>query len=162
MATKLVKVPVEGIKAEEVLALWHTGRLYVKLNRKNVPLEKIKDNVRAYVDRLRPFVTAAFRDSIDELWDEILDDELYRPLIVPDARTRKERSLNKNGVMRLVGVLRSLQVYECMTDSEICATLEGHHKDCSYRGYLGKGVDDYMFGELKKLRNSFWNPRFDK
>ena len=71
MATKLVKVPVEGIKAEEVLALWHTGKLYVKLPPKNVPLEKIKDNVRAYVDRLRPFVTAAFRDSIDELWDEI-------------------------------------------------------------------------------------------
>ena len=162
MKYKLVQVPVEGITAEEVLALWHTGQLFVKRPIKNVPLEKIKENVRAYVDRLRPYVTTEFSDSIDELWDEILDDELYELLIVPDARTRKERSLNKNGVMRLVGVLRSLQVYESTTDSEICATLEGHHKDCSYRGYLGRGVDDYMFGELKKLRNSFWNPRFDK
>ena len=162
MKYKIVQVPVEGFTAEEVLVLWRTGNLFCRFKPKNLTTAEIKQNVRAYVSKIRPYVTAAFRDSIDELWDEILDDELYIPLIVPDARTRKERSLNKNGVMRLVGVLRSLKVYECMTDSEICATLEGHHKDCSYRSYLGRGVDDYVYSELKKLRNSFWNLRFDK
>ena len=155
MAKKFVKVPIRGMTAEGVVALWLEGKLY--LERECVALTdvEIKDNVRAYVGRIRSLATDAFRVTIDELWNAILDDNFYDRLIIPDVRTRKCRGMNKNGVMRIVGVLRSLEVYADISDSSLCAMLEQHQGDCSYRAYLGKGVEDNIRKELKKLARKF-------
>lgn len=155
MKTDFEKVPARGITAEEVLALWQEGKLYRKVDEAEYSEAEIKNNVRAYINRLRPYVTPTFINHIDELWDEILDDELYLPYIIPDARTRKCRELNKNGVMRIVGVLRSIEVYQNLTDSMFCGILEQNAEDCSYRAYLGKGVRDDIWRDLKRLKKSF-------
>lgn len=146
---------MRGITAKEVLALWREGRLYIKVDAADYSEEEIKDNVRAYVRSLHPYATSAFLNHIEEIWEEILEDELYLPYIIPDARTRKCRELNKNGVMRIVGVLRSIGVYQNMTDSALCIILEHNDVDCSYRAYLGKGVEDEIMRELKRVKKCF-------
>lgn len=155
MNQKFKKVPYRGTTAKEVLALWQEGRLYTENNAADYSEEEIKDNVRAYVRSLRTYATPPFLEHIDALWEEILDNELYLPFIIPDARTRKCKELNKNGIMRLVGVLRSIGVYQNLTDSALCFILEHNAADCSYRAYLGKGVEDEIRQELKRLRNCF-------
>lgn len=149
------QVPVEGFTAEEVLALWRTGNLFCRFKPKNLSKAEIKQNVRAYVSKLRPYVTAAFRNSIDDLWDEILYEDLFLPFVIPNAHTRKCRDMNKNGVMRLIGILRNLRIYQSLSDSMICAILEDNEEDCSYRAYLGKGVEDDIRDELKRLKEIY-------
>ena len=155
MTRNFKQVPVRGITAKEVLALWQEGRLYAENVATDYSEEEIKDNVRAYISSLRSYATPPFLDHIDAFWEEILNDELYLPFIIPNARTRKCRELNKNGIMRLVGVLRSIGVYQDLTDSALCIILEHNAADCSYRAYLGKGVEDEIRQELKRLRNCF-------
>lgn len=152
MKEKYRQVPVEGITAEEVLVLWRVGKLYYKPRQQTVSEVDVKKNVRAYVSRLRPYATEAFRASIDELWEEILYDELYLPFIIPNTHTRKCRNMNKNGIMRIVGVLRSLGIYQDISDSMICGILEQSNKDCSYRAYLSKQMDDEVWNGLKRLK----------
>lgn len=151
----LKKVPVKGITAEEVLALWQEGKLYIKEDTPEYTEGEIKENVRAYVIRLRAYATSQFSEYINEIWEEILDDKIYLPYIIPDAHARKCRELNKNGIMRIVGVLRSIGIYQNLTDSRICSILEQNTKDCSYRAYLGRGVRDEIRIELKRLKKSF-------
>ena len=160
MKEKYRKVPVEGITAEEVLVLWRVGKLYYKSRVQTISEVDIKNNVRAYVSRLYAYVTPAFRDSIDELWEEILYDELYLPFIIPNAHTRKCRNMNKNGIMRLVGGLRSLGVYQDISDSMICGILEQRKEDCSYRAYLSKQMDDKVWNGLKRLREIYMESSF--
>ena len=149
------KVPIKYITAEEILALWQQGKLYIKEESPEYTVEEIKNNVCAYVIRLRAYATSPFADHIDEIWEEILEDEIYLPYIIPDAHARKCRELNKNGIMRIVGVLRSIGIYQNLTDSRICSILEQNTKDCSYRAYLGRGVRDEIRIELKRLKKSF-------
>lgn len=155
MKKTIEKVPIKGITAEEVLALWQEGELYIKEKTPKYTEGEIKENVRAYVKRLRAYATLPFAEYIDEIWEEILDDEIYLPFIIPDAHARKCREFNKNGIMRIVGVLRSIGIYQDLTDSKICSILERNTKDCSYRSYLGRGVRDEIRSELKRLKKSF-------
>ena len=151
MRVTYTQVPATDITAEELLALWQQGKLFVQRQEEELPLENIKNNVRAYVLGIRDLATEPFRTRIDALWDEILEDELYDSFFIPDPRARKCRTMNKNGVMRIVGVLRSLKVYADVSDSQLCALLEQRERDCSYRAYLGRGVEDAIRKELKKL-----------
>lgn len=146
---------MRDITAEEVITLWQEGKLYFKEETPEYTEGEIKENVRAYVRKLRAYATSPFADHIDEIWEEILDDEIYLPYIIPDAHARKCRELNKNGIMRIVGVLRSIGIYQNLTDSRICSILEQNTKDCSYRSYLGRGVRDEIRSELKRLKKSF-------
>ena len=155
MKKTIEKVPIKGITAEEVLALWQEGELYIKEETPKYTEGEIKENVRAYVKRLRAYATLPFAEYIDEIWEEILDDEIYLPFIIPDAHARKCREFNKNGIMRIVGVLRSIGIYQDLTDSKICSILERNTKDCSYRSYLGRGVMAVIRSELKRLKKSF-------
>ena len=152
------QVPVEGFTPEEVLILWRTGKLFCRFKPKKLSIDEIKSNVRVYVRQLHPYVTEAFRDSIDELWDEILDEEQFIPYIVPNAHTRKCRDMNKNGIMQLIGRLRTLGVYQTLTDCMICSILEQCDEDCSYRAYLGKPLDDDAWSELKRLKEIYMEP----
>ena len=90
--------------------------------------------------------------------DEILDEEQFIPYIVPNAHTRKCRDMNKNGIMQLIGRLRTLGVYQTLTDCMICSILEQCDEDCSYRAYLGKPLDDDAWSELKRLKEIFMEP----
>ena len=43
--------------------------------------------------------------------------------------------------MRIIGVLREKDVYERYSDRKFAALLEQTEKDCSYRSYLGMGLE---------------------
>lgn len=160
MRVTFKQVHPEDFDAQDLMALAREGKLYVKQNVVEMSVEDIKNNVRAYVSSIHPLATAAFRKNIEALWDDILDDDFYDSFFIPDARVRKCREMNKYGVMRIVGVLRSLKVYDNVNDSRLCAMLEHQEGDSSYRAYLGKGVDDDVRKELKKLTGIFKSDSF--
>ena len=155
MKEKYKKIPVEGFTADEILVLWRSGYLFCRVTQKKLSIDEINGNVRVYVSQLHPYVTEAFRDCIDDLWDEIMSYSSCLAFIQPNAHTRKCRNLNKNGVMQLVGGLRTLGVYQDLSDSRICAILEQREKDCSYRAYLSKQLDDDVWNELKRLKEIY-------
>ena len=149
------QVPVEGFTAEEVLILWKAGHLFCRFKPKKLSEAEIKQKVHAYVSQLHPYATAVFRSSIDDLWDEILHDDLFLPFIIPNTHTRKCRDMNKNGVMLLVGSLRAMGVYQDLSDCKICSILEQCDVDCSYRAYLSKQLNDNVWRELKRLKDFY-------
>jgi len=44
--------------------------------------------------------------------------------------------------MRIIGVLREKDVYEHYSDRKYVSLLEQTNHDCSYRSYLGMGLDE--------------------
>lgn len=147
------KLPVKGITAEEVLALWQEGRLYIK-EEKEIDKNKIKENILAYVSQIRPFATHEFRTHTDEIWQQILTSKEFMDYLMPSPKARKFRDFNKYNVMRLIGVLREAGVYEPYTDLAYNSRLEHSDKDNSYRCYLSKGIEQRsLLRELIKLTN---------
>lgn len=132
------------------MAAAREGRLYVDEKKKGVNKEEVKNEVRAYVARIRVFVTPKFRSSIDELWEQILACDDFVEILMPGGKSRKCREFNKYNVMRIIGVLREKDVYERYSDRKYAALLEQTNKDCSYRSYLGMGLEQRCL--LVKIR----------
>ena len=72
MKISLKQVRPEDFDVETLMAAAREGRLYVDETEKTVSKEQVKREVRAYVARIKVFVTPKFRSSIDELWEKIL------------------------------------------------------------------------------------------
>ena len=138
---KLTRVSPEDFDVEALMAAAREGRLYVDEKKKGVSKEEVKNEVRAYVARIRVFVTPKFRSSIDELWEEILACDDFIEFLTPGDKSRKCREFNKYNVMRIIGVLREKDVYERYSDRKYAALLEQTDKDSSYRSYLGMGLE---------------------
>lgn len=138
---KLTRVRPEDFDVEALMAAAREGKLYVDEKEKIVSKEKVKREVRAYVARINSLVTRRYSSSIDELWEEILDDDDFVELLMPGDKSRKCREFNKYNVMRIIGVLREKDVYERYSDRKYAALLEQTDKDCSYRSYLGMGLE---------------------
>ena len=137
----LKQVRPEDFNVELLIAAAREGRLYVDEGKKIVSKEEIKKEVRAYVARIRVFVTPKFRSSIDELWEQILACDDFIEFLTPGSKSRKCREFNKYNVMRIIGVLREKDVYERYSDRKYASLLELTDKDCSYRSYLGMGLE---------------------
>ena len=147
---KFRQVRPQDFNVELLMAAAREGRLYVDETRDEVSKEEVIKEVRAYVQRIKVFVTKEFRSSIDNLWEEILSCEEFVELLTPSRKAKKCRAFNKYYVMRIIGVLREKDVYEPFSDSKYIALLEQTDNDCSYRCYLGKGLDQRTL--LIKLR----------
>ena len=139
--SKMKQVRPEDFDVEALMAAAREGRLYVDEKKKIVNKELVKRDVRAYVARISPIVTRRYRSTIDELWDEILNDDVLMDMMMPKPRARKCRDFDKYGVMRIVGVLRVKGVYEQRSDPQFDALLEQPGHDSPYRRYLGQGLE---------------------
>lgn len=135
------QVRPEDFDVKLLLAAAREGRLYVDESRKTVSKEEVTKNVLAYVERIREFVASGFRSSIDELWENILACDEFVVFLTPSNKARKCRVFDKYSVIRIIGVLREKGVYEPYSDRKFIALLEETNKDCSYRCYLGMGLE---------------------
>ena len=146
----LKQVRPEDFDVELLMVAAREGRLFVDEAKSTVSKEEVKREVRAYVARIRAFVTPKFRSSIDELWEQILACDDFIEFLMPGGKSRKCRKFNKYNVMRIIGVLREKDVYEHYSDRKYAALLEQSNKDSSYRSYLGMGLEQRFL--LVKIR----------
>lgn len=138
---KLKQVRPEDFDVELLMAAAREGRLFVDEPKSTVSKEEVKREVRAYVARIRVFVTPKFRSSIDELWENIFQCDILMELLAPKPKARKCKTFDKYGVMRIICVLREKGVYEHRSDPQFDALLEGQGNDSPYRRYLGQGLE---------------------
>lgn len=144
------QVRPEDFDVELLLAAAREGRLYVDEARKEVSRETIIIEVRAYVQRIKVFVTKQYRSSIDDLWEQILASDDFVTFLTPSCKAKKCKVFDKYNVMRIIGVLREKDVYEHYSDLKYNALLEQTDKDSPYRKYLGMGLEQRCL--LVKLR----------
>ena len=135
------QVRPEDFDVELLMAAAREGRLYVDESKKTVSKEEVVDKVRAYIERIREFVTPGFCSSVDELWNNILARDEFVAFLTPSNKARMCREFNKYNVMRIIGVLREKGVYEYYNDLLFNARLEKTDKDTPYRKYLSMGLE---------------------
>lgn len=150
MKKQLKQVSPEDFDVRMLMQAAREGRLYFEEKEKTVSREYIINNVRAYVQRISPLATRRYRSVIDMLWEEIFQSDVLLELLMPKPKARKCKDFDKYGVMRLIGVLREKDVYEHYSDRKYMSLLEQSNIDCSYRCYLGMGLDERSM--LVKIR----------
>ena len=141
MRKTMRKVRPEDFDVKRLMAAAREGKLYVDERSRVVSKKEVKQEVRAYVARIKVLATPRFCSLVDELWEQILDDDEFMNFLMPGAKARKCRTFNKYGVMRIIGVLREKGVYEQRSDPMFDALLEKAGKDSPYRRYLGQGLE---------------------
>ena len=123
------------------MAAAREGGLYVDERKQEVSKEQVITEVRAYVGRIKVFVTNTYSSSIDELWEDIFQSDVLMNVLLPKPKARKCKVFDKYGVMRIVAVLREKGVYERRSDPQFDALLEEQGKDSPYRRFLGQGLE---------------------
>ena len=146
----LERVRPEDFDVAELLQAAREGNLFIVKTVKPADCESVKKNVRAYVQRIDSFVTCPFRASIDALWEDVFSCDELMALLMHKPRAKKCRDFDKYSVMRIIGVLREHGVYEQYSDRKYMALLELTGEDCSYRSYLGAGIEQRAL--IVKLR----------
>ena len=144
------QVRPEDFDVEVLMAAAREGRLYIDESKQEVNKEQVIIKVRAYVGRIKVFVTPKFFSIVDKLWEEIFRCDILMELLMPKPRARKCRGFDKYGVMRIVGVLREKGVYEQRSDPQYDALFEEESKDSPYRRYLSQGLEKH--NQLVALR----------
>lgn len=139
--SKLKKVLPEDFDVELLKAAAREGRLYVDEEKREVSKEEVIKEVRAYVARIKVFVTKAFSLSIDKIWEQILANDDFVKFLTPGRNVQKCQVFNKYNVMRIICVLRENGVYEDYSGRRFDALLEPDLKDSPYRKYLYKGIE---------------------
>lgn len=104
--------------------------------------DEVRREVRAYISRIRCYVTQEFQTTIDALWDSLLIAEEFDNYFLPGTKAKKCRTFDKYHVMRVVGVLRELGVYKAYSDRKYDALLEQPGTDSPYRRYLSMGFEE--------------------
>ena len=132
------------------MAAAREGKLYVDETREEVSREEITVEVRAYVRRIKMFVTKPYISKVDDLWEQILTSDDFVTFLTPGSKAKKCKVFDKYSVMRIIGVLREKDVYERYSDRKFDALLEPEMKDSPYRKYLGMGLEQRAL--LIKLR----------
>lgn len=150
MKKQLKQVSPEDFDVRMLMQAAREGRLYFEEKEKTVSREYIINNVRAYIQRISPLATRRYRSVIDMLWEEIFQSDVLLELLMPKPKARKCKDFDKYGVMRLIGVLREKDVYEHYSDRKYMSLLEQSNIDCSYRCYLGMGLEERSM--LVKIR----------
>ena len=130
----LKKLPVKGITADEVLALWQAGRLYLEEDRttgkENIDIEK---EVRTYVSTIHCYVAPEWQPYINDLWQAIIKDNLFAPMLVM-RKGYMQGHLNRYIVTNIVFHLKALDIYQCDNLLELHKKLEGvTHKNGIYK-----------------------------
>ena len=144
------QVRPEDFDVELLMAAAREGKLYVDETRHEVSREEIIVEVRAYVRRIKMFVTKPYISKVDDLWEQILTSDDFVTFLTPGSKAKKCKVFDKYSVMRIIGVLREKDVYERYSDRKFDALLEPETKDSPYRKYLGMGLEQRAL--LIKLR----------
>lgn len=112
MKQKFAKVPLSGITAKEVLALWQKGELYLQVQEKKESQNEIKRRCRkealAYVAAIDDYATDVWRPVIGLLWRMIVDDEEFGMKLI----MKQKHMLNRYFATSIVVNLQALGVYE--------------------------------------------------
>ena len=106
------------------MAAAREGKLYVDETRHEVSREEIIVEVRAYVRRIKMFVTKPYISKVDDLWEQILTSDDFVTFLTPGSKAKKCKVFDKYSVMRIIGVLREKDVYERYSDRKFDALLE--------------------------------------
>ena len=135
------QVHPEDFDVEALMAAAREGRLYIDESKNEVNKEQVIIKVRAYVGRIKVFVTPKFCLLVDQLWEEIFRCDVLMEIIMPKPKARKCKDFDKYGVMRIVGMLREKGVYEHRSDPQFDALLEEPGRDSPYRRFLSQGLE---------------------
>jgi hypothetical protein len=141
MKKSLKQVRPEDFDVKALMVAAREGRLYVDESKKEVSRDIVIKEVRAYIGRIKVLVTKGFGSSVDDIWEHILSTEEFVVFLTPCSKAKKCREFDKYNVMRIIGILREKGVYEHYSDRKYTALLEQTNKDCSYRSYLGMGIE---------------------
>lgn len=138
---KMKKVRPEDfdVKLEELKAAARRGKLYLDMA-EEISLEEVVNNVRTYIEAIKPFVTPQFRTSVDALWEDIFQCEELRSLLMPSSKARNCRDFNKVGVKGIICVLINNGVYKEFSGLKYERALEKTNADSSSRRYLTSGI----------------------
>lgn len=151
MAKLLKKVTPEDLKTQldSLMEAAAQGNLYVAVNDSELSTTDVMPKVKQYVAQVDELATPQWRSKISALWSQILSDPDFQKMLMPKSKSRKCRDFDKYSVMRIMGILIVHNVYpEESKQVDFCRALEHFDKsDCSYRSYLGQGIEDR---ELRK------------
>lgn len=148
----LKQVSPEDFDVKALLAAAREGRLYVDEKKNNVSKAQVVKDVRAYVKRIRTFVTNDYESVVDELWEQILSADKFVEYFMPKPKARLCREFDKYNVVRVIGVLREKGVYEYYSDRKYDALLEPDGKESPYRRYIGMGIEEHsLLVNIRKI-----------
>ena len=143
----LKKLPVRGITAQEVLALWQEGRLYAEEAAKAVGAEELEEEVRVYVGAIADLVAPEWQPYIEDMWLAIMADRLFAPLLMM-RKGRMQGHLNRYIVTNIVFHLKALDIYQCDSLLELHKRLEGVDKKNS----IYKSAGMYCLNRAQRQR----------
>ena len=152
---ELRRLPVRGITAKEVLALWREGRLYLK-ETETACKQDIQDEVRAYVGAIHEYVAPEWQSHIADIWQSIVKDEAFASMMVM-RKGRMRGRLNRYAVTNIVFHLKALDIYQCDSLLELHKRLEGVERKNS----IYKSAGMYALSRAQRLRlrelKNFWS-----
>lgn len=148
---KVVIARPEDFDVQVLYAAAREGKRRVIIEFSNfVDMDKVRREVRAYTSRIRSLVTREYQSAIDNLWDSLLNSDVFVTYFTPGCKAKKCRTFDKYHVVRVIGVLREQGVYKPYSDRKFDALLEQPGKDSPYRRYLSMGLEEKEL--LKRLR----------
>ena len=128
---KFEKVPIGGIAAKDVLALWREGKLYQEVSEEDISDEELQARCRQealrYVAAIDGFATEKWRPLISEVWERVLSDKMFSAMLV----MRNKRQLNRYFLTSLVFNLQARGIYYSagkVSQLRLHLTLEGTNK----------------------------------
>ena len=159
MKKQFVKVPVGGMTAEEVLALWQKGELFHVAEKEVVSddelLARCQQEALAYVAAIDEFAMTEWLPHLHRLWKVIVEDEVFAAGLV----MKQKRRLNKYFVTSLVCNLQVRGVYysaERVSLLKLHQTLEGNAKKNSiYKNMVNYPVNVEQRKRLSTLMEDF-------
>ena len=111
MTQKFKKVPVRGMTAEEVVALWLEGRLYTEAKKTSESdretLARCQREALEYAQRVDVFATPEWRPYINMVWERIVEADSFALGLV----MKQKRQLNRYFITGVVFNLQTLGVY---------------------------------------------------
>ncbi len=150
--TELIKVNPEGLDDETILGGIREGKYILCLTNEISSEERI-NKIRDYVARIDSLVTPKFKESIDELWNDIFQSEILMAILAKHSNNSKV--FNKNNLMRIIGIMRENDVYEHYTDPQFNALLERTGPNGKHRRFLSDGLEREPRMELKRIINQY-------
>ena len=152
---KKQKLPVKGITSDEVLHLWQQGALYVAVGQPQETageqLNRCRQEALAYVQRLNPYVNAAWQPFIHPLWQAIVSDEAFAHQLVIQKGSRQGQ-LNRYFITNIVFHLRALDIYQCDSLLELHKMLEGvEQKNSIYKSAVVYGLSSQQRVRIREI-----------
>ena len=153
MTQKFKRVPVRGTTAEELLALWQQGRLYVLAKEEGATAEELlarcQQEALAYVEPASQYATDEWRPHLHRLWTAIVEDRALAAGLV----MKQKRQLNRYFVTNLVCYLQVRGIYEPVervSQLQLHQALEG----VAQKNSIYKNMVNYPVSAVQRRRLS--------